>query len=336
MPVIYKSDDMIDMDMLIKAAPAFDDKGELLAVVYAPELRDSQGDIASASVIKDMAYEAAQKGLPQIDIRHDGKALDRSKAYVAESFIVQKGDSRFEGFKDYDGKAVDVAGGWATVIKIEDPELRKAFKNGEWNGVSMAGHAAVETEKSDEMVERILKSLVTRITTSKDGDIPMDEKALKTLLAESNAELVKEIAKAVGEALKPAEPDKKDDKVQKTEAPKFSGEATVENLRKHRIAVAKHKIISETDFNDAESVKKSEEALAALEKDGAEGKKEDNPEIAKLEKQLADLRKSSNQSSADSKDANLSEIEKEDKACAEAAAAMVKHANASRGYESSK
>ena len=127
---IYKDDGSFNFGLLVKdAGSAFADKGELVAVVYAPERRDSQGDIASAEVIKEALYESARNGF-DIDIRHDGKAVPRDKAFVAESFIVQKNDPRFTDMKDYSGTPVDPTGSWGVVLKIDDQELRKLYREG--------------------------------------------------------------------------------------------------------------------------------------------------------------------------------------------------------------
>lgn len=146
LPVLVKEDGHFEMTMVSKAT---EDLGEIHAVVYAPESRDSQDHIASAEVIKGMAY-SFQQGGGQLDLRHDGKALDRDRAYVAETFIVQKGDPRFEGLKDRDGNSVVTDGAWGVVIKIEDDSLRKLYKEGKWSGVSLAGTAELEVEKEDD------------------------------------------------------------------------------------------------------------------------------------------------------------------------------------------
>lgn len=166
MPTLYKEDGSFEIEAMVKQ----EDEGTLLAVVYAPEFRDSQGDIASAEVIKDMAYSFMQNG-GQIDIRHDGRAVGPDRAYVAENFIVQKSDPRFQDIVDYAGEPVDVTGGWATVIKLEDPSLRDLYSKHGWEGVSLAGRAEVVTEKED---------------------TPM------SMSPEDKAEIVKEVVGAVG------------------------------------------------------------------------------------------------------------------------------------------
>lgn len=328
MPVLFKSEDgSIDFDVLVKADDNFDIKGELLGVVYAPEVRDSQGDIASVEVIKDAAYNAARNGLPAIDVRHDGKPLAKDDAYVAESFIIQKGDSRFAGFKDYSGKPVDVTGGWGVVLKVDSPTLRTAYREGGWNGISMGGVGAVEVEKSDDLATSVLNALIAKLNpNNNDGDLDMaiTKDELTALLAKSNEGLAATIAAAIKTALTKEEP-KKEEPPKGDDAPIFKGEATVENLRKHRLAVAKHKIVKSIDPADPESFKKAEEALAEIEKEEKGDAPQVNPDIAKLEKQLADLRKGSNQST--STNTTKTDLQKEEDECKAAAAAMAKIVN---------
>jgi hypothetical protein len=138
LPVLYKADDStIEFQTLVKEAPAFDERGELLTLVYAPGVTDSDGDFASdPEAIRSMAYSFMQNGA-EIDVQHNGIALKKDQAFPAESFIVQKGDPRFSEWKDNDGNPVDATGAWGAVFKINDPELRAKYRSGEWNGVSL-------------------------------------------------------------------------------------------------------------------------------------------------------------------------------------------------------
>lgn len=203
LPVIYKSDDStFDLDTLIKADM---EKGEVLACVYAPEHRDSQGDIADAETIRSMAHDAARRGL-QLDVRHDLKTLTKDQAYPAESFIIQKNDPRFADMKDYNGKAVDVTGGWGVLLKVDDPELRKAYREGKWNGVSMFGSAEVEAETAGSITKLLkglsdLLGLSPKPTLCKSGDLDMDKAELEKTLDANNKSLAEQIAKSVGDAV---------------------------------------------------------------------------------------------------------------------------------------
>lgn len=308
LPVFYKSEDKdgsnFKMTSLTKASDDFEEKGELLSVVYAPELRDSQGDIASADTIKQMMYDAAKEGF-DLDIRHNEKALSKDAAFVAESFIVQKGDPRFENFKDYSGNEVDVTGGWATVIKIEDKELRKSYKEGQWQGVSMAGQAEFVPD-----TDSFLKSLAEAIkkNNTDNGDIDMKSEELTALLARNNEALVESIAKALKpEAPAAPEGTKKEDTKKSDnpfgEKPKFTGDyAKAEDVAKFQKSLAAWKAAQDVDWDDADSIAKyhaelaktSASADAELNDEEAGIEKEDSDEVKTLKKQLAKAQRQSN------------------------------------------
>ncbi len=292
MPVIYKEDGAFDYEMLTKADM---EKGELLAVVYAPEFRDSQGDIASAEVIKDMMYAAAKSG-EQVDIMHDGKALAKDAVYVAERFLVQKGDERFSDFKDYEGKSVDVTGAWATVLKIEDQNLRDQFSKGDWNGVSMGGRASVVAEKHEDLADKVAEALAKKLNLSTEEDDDMDATEYKALMKDNNEELAKLIGTSVGEtvakALKPeGDGGKPDDKDEPAKAPVFKGDASKpDDVAKHAEALVSWNLQKDVDWTDPESILKYQEKMAELKKakdeKGDEGKPE---EVKKLEADIAKL-----------------------------------------------
>jgi len=212
MPVLYKDEgaSLVEYKTLMKATDG-EDAGELLTVTFAPEYRDSDQTIASAEVIKEMAYSHAESGF-KLDLFHDGEALTPAQAFVAESFIIQKGDPRFTDWKDHDGQPVDVAGGWGNVIKLKSPELRAAARGGDLSGVSVYGPAIVALNKSDQLADHLslrlrgeptldpkeivaalvkaLEEQTTKIVGLVKGDAKPDTKIaeLETLLKKSNDE----------------------------------------------------------------------------------------------------------------------------------------------------
>ena len=202
LPVIVKEDGYFEVGLLTKAN---EEKRELLALVYAPEFRDSQGDIASAEVVKEMAH-SFQKGGGQLDIRHDGKPLERDKAFVAETFIVQKNDPRFDGFQDRDGNPVNSEGAWGVVIKIEDDSIWNLYKEGGWAGVSLAGTAQMETEKGEDSqtLMQFVKSLFNG-EKKMTKELKKDLEDLKTSFQEL-AEVVKGLVAKKDEPKEKEEP----------------------------------------------------------------------------------------------------------------------------------
>ena len=312
LPVIYKSDDAatdnsVSFSSLVKATNDFDEKGELLSVVYAPEMIDSQGDIASEETIKEMMYDAAKDGF-DLDIRHDGKALSKDDAFVAESFVIQKGDPRFAEFKNYSDETVDVTGGWATVIKIQNEGLRKAYRDGKWNGVSMAGDGVFAAEKQD--LNGFAKKLAQLIKTNNtsDGDLDMDRKELETILKERDAELTTSIVEKVTAAMKPKEEDKTkpvakegdDPKPEDVECPVkkpvLKDATDPASVAKYQKQLASYKLAKEVDWDDPEQVANYHKAISEEAPTDTEAgvEKEDTDEVASLKRQLAKAQRSSN------------------------------------------
>jgi hypothetical protein len=360
-PVIYKADDgSFEWATIIKTPENFEDQGELTAVVYAPEQRDSQGDIASGQVIKEMAYEFQREG-GAIDILHDGKPIPKDKAFVAETFIVQKNDPRFSEMTDYSGKKVDVTDAWAVVMKIEDKALRKLFKEENWNGISMGGTAEVLQEKSTtDSLEDLLKSFVKRYGNKKD-DIDMTPEELIAALAKNNEALIKALkpeakpepekkphpevkvdlndAEAVKKHLESLE--KKDEK--KDDAPEYKGDWTdVEALAKHQRELQIWKIRKETDTSDPEQVAKMIVAITALAKGDDEETlpDENDPDFLKkqndlLQRKLAKLNKTSKQPTEDELLQVFGSISltKEEMEGFNEGGNIAKIANAARGFE---
>lgn len=196
---MYKSDDgnkNIELQMLSKD---MSEQGELICCVYAPDLEDSQGDQASAEVIKDFAYDFAKNG-GNIDIRHNEEALSKDDIFVAETLIIQKGDERFEGMEDYDGNSVDVTGGWGVILKVEDEELRKLYRSGEWGGISMGGMMLARDITDESSILKALKEIfspITKLLKQENTDMALNDKDLKQV-----AEVVTKTLDARDEATK--------------------------------------------------------------------------------------------------------------------------------------
>ncbi len=257
---IYKADGSLELQSLVKAGTKFDEDGELLSVVYAPELRDSQGDIADAEVVKAMAYDFIANGAA-VDVNHDGKPLPREKARVAETFIVQKSDVRFHGWKDDQNRDTDLTGSWATVIKIDDPDLRKKYRSGEWSGVSMGGTAVVEAEKS--------------LTSTPSDTDTMDEAKILKAITDGFTGLTTELTKALApkppekpEAPKP--PEKPTD-----DTPVFKGKVDDERaLELHARDLQLHSLKKACNFNDPAAIRAYREEVTTLKAAWAEEDRE--------------------------------------------------------------
>lgn len=325
---ILKDDGAFELGLLSKG---MDDNGELHAIVYAPELRDSQGDIASAEVIKDMLYSAARDGF-RIDIRHNEQPVTKDRAFVAEQFLVQRGDPRFEGLSTYDGKPVDPAGSWGVVIKIEDSHLRKLYSEGEWDGISMGGTAQVKHEKQDDLADRIVDRLTKKLNQE------------DTVTPEQIQELAKATATAVVAAIKANEPKpapqpKAPAEPQTSAAPVFKGDPTnLDDVRKHNLALKKHNLLRSVDWGDPAAVAKVEEELEALTKSGADDKSDDlkkaKAELAKAQERIKKLQGASRQPASGPQTpadgSQLVGVDKEAERCAAIGLRMAQWANSRR------
>lgn len=265
---VYKADGTITFGTLLKESSNFDECGELTCVVYAPEHRDSQNDIADKAVIKEAAYDFIANGA-SVDINHDGKPVGRDKARVAENFLVQKSDPRFHGWVDADKKPVDLTDSWAAVIKIDDPELRKKYRSGEWSGVSMGGTAIVEQEKAgrfDEMLEKLAKFL----NPPKPEPETMDETKILKAINDGFAELAKTLAPKAPETPKPPEVPVVKPPAEPV-APIYKGKLDDERqLQLHERELAMFELKKGTTWSDAASVRAYREQVSVLKTEWAE------------------------------------------------------------------
>ena len=215
LPVMYKAEDKtFEFNSMVKADM---DKGEILACVYAPNHEDTHGEGADAEVIQDAAHRAMRNGI-KIDLRHDGRPLTKEQAFVAESFIIQAGDSRFAGLTDKDGAAVDATGGWGVLLKINDPDLRMKYRNGVWQGVSMGGSYELAKGRRPKSSNSLLRALAEALglknsfahhSVSLHGDVDMTSPTALTKedLNTFKADLMKEVAGTVKTLIKEANDD---------------------------------------------------------------------------------------------------------------------------------
>lgn len=139
-PVIFKSGDKDPAAPELRTIPIQkidEEKRMIFGIVYAPDDVDTQGEYANAEDIEAAAH-AFMKDLKnaRIDKQHNETP---EEAFVAESWIVRKGDPLFSDEKE---------GAWAVGIKVEDDDLWKSAKAGEIGGLSMGGTADKIVEKA--------------------------------------------------------------------------------------------------------------------------------------------------------------------------------------------
>ncbi|AUQ62339.1 XkdF-like putative serine protease domain-containing protein [Phaeobacter inhibens] len=171
-----------------------DDMMRAYGVVYAPDQEDAHGDTADADTIRKAQAEFMREGrLKNIDTEH---SFTSEMAYVAESWLVRKGDPLFPN---------EPEGSWAVGIQIGDPDLWKQLKSGELTGISLAGIARMEPGPDDPAHPRY---------TEKDAEIGLIARLIKALTGAPHQEPVEEtdmtkdeVQALVAETLKSVLPD---------------------------------------------------------------------------------------------------------------------------------
>ena len=299
---LYKSDGTAEFATLSKGDP---EKGELLAVMWPKGLADEDGDFADTQAAIDSMTSSLIANGGQLDIEHDGHVLTPKQARITEVFTIQKSDPRFQGWLDYDGDVADVTGGAAVKIQIDDPALREAYRNGEFDGVSLFGPAAVEHVDTLAASQRVAARM-GGITNSENEMTPEE---LQAVLAAQDAKVATLVKSAVAEAVLAAKAEPKDDEPKDDEpkaevAPTFTGDvndptalATYEaSLRGFEM----RKSIAEGNLtaNDIAEMRKSLTATAPsvdeLVESGIAAEESDSKEVRELQVKLFKARKSSN------------------------------------------
>lgn len=280
------------------------EKGELLTVVALPGWIDEDGDeFDSASVLEEMAHTFIAEGA-NVDIEHDGKPLSREQVRPVESFIIQPSDARFKNWPTYDGKSVDASGGWAVKFKIDDPQLRAAYRAGEWDGVSLFGPAAVEQLALKAASQRVAARMGRR--DNQEHEMTLDE--MKALLAAERTQIVELVKSTVaGLMAKPEapkqEPKTEEPKAEVPKAPVFAGDASkAEDLEAHAKALRTFelneklrlgKITADELVTMAKSMSEGQPSVEELNEAGIEADESDTPAVRKLQVELFKARKSS-------------------------------------------
>ncbi len=175
--VIYKSGDDNPYQWQVPIAKYDEEKGMVYGIVYAPDDTDSQGDFATAPEIEKAAYAFMKStNARQIDKNHSEIP---ENAFVAESWIIKDHDALFPKEKQ---------GAWAVGIKLESDELKKQVKDGEIEGLSMAGTADKYMKKEEKdhigLFEKFLKWLPSKPQQiQQEDESDMDEKDVQKIVA---------------------------------------------------------------------------------------------------------------------------------------------------------
>jgi hypothetical protein len=118
--------------------------------LYVPGVPDAQHDFMSHEQVRKAAYHWMRKGQTVcIDREHD---LEKTDAYVVESFIARDNDPDF------------IPGSWVIGVHIPDPNDWAGVKKGEYNGFSLYGKAVRQNP-----IEMEIPSEVEGVTKAEHG-----------------------------------------------------------------------------------------------------------------------------------------------------------------------
>lgn len=299
LPVLYKADGQggkveIELATVLKA-DALEERGELWAIAYAPDLEDSDGHFAGPEDVALMQRTHMRNG-GKLDLRHEGRTLTPEEAYLAQSFIVQKGDSRFVGMQTEQGTTINEEGAWATQIQIESLDLRKKYREGKWGGVSLFGEAIlepVEKERQAEAAELVLQALARALQKETGGDsLPcedndMDEATLRRVLGEHQVSLLKEVDTKILAAIEPLKPKAETKKEgESTDGPpKFVGDPrNLRHVERHLAKMEKFERQQEVDWTDPDAVRDHLDSLKKGRQDSEDDDEEEWPDFLREER----------------------------------------------------
>ena len=149
------------------------DQGYLYVTVMEPDVKDTQGDVASAAEIQKACEYFSRNGmLKKNDVNHNGKPV--KEFFIAENYILKTEDK--EHFPD------TKVGSWCQVIKCDDleHELWQKVKLGKFNGVSLAGEGVSDEDDSD-VIKSLAKSLEQLSKLKKEATDNGNEDLAKTV-----------------------------------------------------------------------------------------------------------------------------------------------------------
>lgn len=265
--VVYKSkeadgQDRVSFVSASKASSTFAEDGLIYAIGYLPEHEDADRERADPKVVQEMAHSFAANGFA-LDIEHDGKKLPREAVHVVENLMIQPGDQRFAGIVDTQTKkSIDPAYGWGVILKVQDENLRKLYREGQWGGVSFGGLIAVEeiqANKSQEqdMTPEQIQALATAVATAVGTQMTT---ALKAILppAPPSAEEVtaaEALLRRAGKSIAPVAP---------TTPPAVPRNPfSLADVRARKSQLLREAALKDIDWNDLAQVTAFEEALVA-------------------------------------------------------------------------
>lgn len=178
---------------ILKSATTDDDGPHFVTgIVYEPDVMDSQGDAMSAEEI-EKAERWYMRNARGNDIQHNG--VQAEGIWLAECGIT-KADCVIDGQQVREGT-------WYITVGVDNPEIRKAIREGALTGFSMGGvtgyvEKAAEGGSPPEHTEesgfmRLLKAIGRKLGIIEG---PQEQKETETMTPTEKAEIIAEIRKA--------------------------------------------------------------------------------------------------------------------------------------------
>ena len=157
----------------------FDEDERLVyGIVYSPDELDSQEDEANAKEIQKAAHQFMKDAKTADGVDKDHSFETEPGVFVAESFIIGKGN---KAFPDAPEKS------WAVVIKVENDDIWADVKSGKIGGLSMGGVAdKINKSEGDGSILSQIKKLLTG-----SGD-EVDEKQVQAIVKTAVKEAVED------------------------------------------------------------------------------------------------------------------------------------------------
>ena len=253
--LMTKAQDKSNYEKTVKFIKGADDEAKKLvyAVVYEPEVEDTDGDKMTADEIEKASHEFMMSN-QSIDRQHDFVA---GAGQLMESYIAPV------DFKL--GEQLVTKGTWVMVTKASD-EIWDGIQNGEITGYSMAGTAErIEDEPKitksflEKCVGAVLKSLNVKKESEDILDMTPDE--LKKLVADTVAQAFEDHDKKRGEEGPHKEGDNKNDDKQKLDLTDAQAEYLANEEDKINKAVKAYEDATAKMVATTEKVEKMEKAM---------------------------------------------------------------------------
>lgn len=127
--------DCVEKRFEVDIVKASDEEQTVTGVVLKPEVVDAQGDIMSAAVIKETAYNFLQNFNKSTRLGLQHSTFPKGKLALVESYVAPNGIVL--GVKSVR------QGSWIMTVKVLDAAIWKRVKDGKITGFSIGGRAKV-------------------------------------------------------------------------------------------------------------------------------------------------------------------------------------------------